>query len=53
MKPAGADGRIIVVGATVGDVDGKCDFVVLRLRADGHLHPDFDGDGIVKTDFGL
>lgn len=41
-----ADGKLVVAG------DGSGDFGVVRYLADGSLDPDFDGDGIVTTNFG-
>jgi uncharacterized delta-60 repeat protein len=44
------DGRIIVAGGTrVGAYD---DWLLVRLRANGTLDPDFDTDGVVVVGFG-
>jgi uncharacterized delta-60 repeat protein len=45
----GSDGRIVVVGGGVPDVDR---FEVARFNADGTLDSTFDGDGKVKTNMG-
>ncbi|MGH9285086.1 MAG: delta-60 repeat domain-containing protein, partial [Acidimicrobiales bacterium] len=44
-----ANGRIVVAGNNAADGG---DFHVARLRADGQLDPDFDGDGRALVDFG-
>ncbi len=41
-----ADGRIVVAGSSGGDA------ALVRYNPDGTLDATFDGDGIVKTDFG-
>ncbi|MFI1508742.1 calcium-binding protein [Streptomyces sp. NPDC020597] len=43
------DGRI-VVGGQVGST--RFDFALMRFNADGSVDTSFDGDGIVRTDFG-
>jgi uncharacterized delta-60 repeat protein len=42
-----ANGRIVVVGRTIGRHHGK--FALARYRTDGHLDTRFGGDGIVTT----
>ena len=44
-----ANGRIVVVGRTVGRRYGK--FALARYRPDGRLDPTFHGDGKVITNF--
>jgi uncharacterized delta-60 repeat protein len=47
------DDKIVVVGIMrTGGAIGRFDFLMLRHLADGTLDPDFDGDGIVKTEVG-
>ncbi|MFH9552814.1 calcium-binding protein [Streptomyces sp. NPDC017435] len=43
------DGKI-VVGGQVGST--RFDFALMRFNADGSVDSSFDGDGIVRTDFG-
>ncbi|GAB7110010.1 hypothetical protein JCM4814A_83250 [Streptomyces phaeofaciens JCM 4814] len=43
------DGKI-VVGGQVGST--RFDFALMRFNADGGVDTSFDGDGIVRTDFG-
>lgn len=43
------DGKI-VVGGEVGST--RFDFALMRFNADGSVDTSFDGDGIVRTDFG-
>jgi uncharacterized delta-60 repeat protein len=45
------DGRIIVAGGT-RMVSGYDDWLLVRLRANGTLDPDFDTDGMVMAGFG-
>ncbi|HEX6401320.1 MAG TPA: delta-60 repeat domain-containing protein [Actinomycetota bacterium] len=42
-----ANGKIVVVGRTVGRSSGK--FALVRYRTDGHLDSTFGGNGIVTT----
>ena len=42
-----ANGKIVVVGRTVGRSSGK--FALVRYRADGDLDASFGGDGVVTT----
>jgi uncharacterized delta-60 repeat protein/uncharacterized repeat protein (TIGR01451 family) len=44
-----ADGKI-VVGGEVGTT--RFDFALMRFNTDGSVDTSFDGDGIVRTDFG-
>ncbi|MER6187399.1 calcium-binding protein [Streptomyces sp. NPDC001652] len=44
-----ADGKI-VVGGEVGST--RFDFALMRFNTDGSVDTGFDGDGIVRTDFG-
>ncbi|WP_242433309.1 calcium-binding protein [Streptomyces sp. Root264] len=44
-----SDGKI-VVGGQVGST--RFDFALMRFNADGSVDTGFDGDGIVRTDFG-
>lgn len=43
------DGKIVAAGNTS---TGATDFALVRYNADGSLDTNFDGDGIVTTDFG-
>jgi uncharacterized delta-60 repeat protein len=46
------DGKIIVGGIVGYERSARpFDFALLRYNKDGHLDPDFDGDGLVTTDF--
>jgi uncharacterized delta-60 repeat protein len=48
-----ADGKIVAVGETTTEVSpSDQDWAVVRYNTDGTLDATFDGDGIVKTDFG-
>lgn len=46
------DGKIIVAGETNDDGPTDWDIALVRYNTDGSLDTGFDGDGIVKTDFG-
>jgi len=47
-------GRIVVAGYSIqlGIYNEDSDFAVARLRSDGTLDPEFDGDGLQRIDFG-
>lgn len=47
-----ADGKIIAVGFTHGDLARQADFALARYNSDGSLDSTFEGDGKVTTDFG-
>lgn len=46
------DGKI-VLGGSISNSSSANDFVLIRLNPDGSLDTNFDGDGIVITDFGF
>ena len=47
-----ANGKLVMVGGSVGFVMLDEDFAVARLNIDGSLDESFDGDGRLKTGFG-
>jgi len=47
-----ANGRLVMVGGTEGQVLHDEDFALVRLRIDGSLDDSFDGDGKISTGFG-
>jgi uncharacterized delta-60 repeat protein len=47
-----ADGKIVVAGQSALAFTPNFDFALARYNSDGSLDTDFDGDGLVTTDFG-
>ncbi len=47
-----SDGKIVVAGGASKNTSYSYDFALVRYNSDGSLDTSFDGDGIVRTDFG-